>query len=170
MMLKSKNPEFVIRHTILADAKAYYEANTDDEAMKNFSTCPKNLAEARKEIMENIRNMNNKKAEFFTIEINGEAAGFFWIMDIVRRHKAIIGYGLKKEFRGKGIGTKALKMISNYAFNKYKLVRLWTKTRDFNKPSIRILQKAGFKYEGTMKKSNLRDGKFRNDTIWGKIK
>jgi ribosomal-protein-alanine N-acetyltransferase len=172
-IIKSKG--FVLRHLRMSDAKGYFECQTDAQARKMFMATPKSLADAKKELKQDLAKMNKKKPshEFFAIEINGEFAGFIWISEIsygYSKHKASLGYCLHKHFRGRGIGTVAIKSITDYAFKKYKLKRMATFTRTFNKASARALQKAGYKLEGILRKNKFKNGKYLDDMLWAKVR
>jgi len=137
---------------------------------------PKSVAEVRGGIKEAIKEMNKKKKpsfEKFAIEVNGECAGWVNIHDLNQKHqehRGIIGYCLHKKFRGKGIMSKAVKIITNYAFKKYKLKRLSGLCRTFNKASARTMEKAGYKLEGIMEKNKKKNGKYLDDMIWAVVR
>ena len=46
-ILKSKNPEFIMRHATMADAQDYLEVHKDKEASRNFMHVPKTLEQAK---------------------------------------------------------------------------------------------------------------------------
>ena len=120
MIIKTK--EFILRPLKVSDAQGYLECHQDEEAKENFTSVPKTLEESKKEIKDNIK---EKKA--FAIEVKGEFAGFInlEVNNHPRyKHSAIVGYGIKKDFRGKGLATKALKEITEYGFKELKLVRI----------------------------------------------
>ena len=64
-----------------------------------------------------------------------------------------VGYALKEECWGKGYMTEACKAIMDYAFKKYDLVIMAIRTSEVNKRSQRVIEKCGFKYEGTLRKA-----------------
>jgi ribosomal-protein-alanine N-acetyltransferase len=174
-ILKSKNPEFILRHITMNDAQGYFECQSDDYAARMFMCAPKNLKQAKKELREDLKRMSGRKPteEMFIIDVNGKCAGIIWLNDIsygFLKHKAGIGYAVHKDFRGKGYGGKAIKMITDYAFKKYKLVRMATHTRDFNIPSRKCLEKAGYQLEGILRKNKIKDGKYVNDCIYAKVR
>lgn len=166
----------MLRPLKMSDAEAYFECQNDKEARKNFMSNPKNVQEAKKELLEQIKGMKKKPIpsyESFAIEINGQVAGFIWVDGMDKkfeRHKAGIGYFLHKDFRGKGLGTKAIRTITNYAFKKYKLKRIFTVTRDFNIGSRKGLEKAGYKLEGILKKNKFKNGKYLNDCLYARVR
>ncbi len=64
------------------------------------------------------------------------------------RGSAEIGYSLRSDHWGKGLGIEAAKMLTWFAFDELKLHRLTAHCRTHNRPSIRLLEKLGFRREG----------------------
>jgi len=165
MILKSQNPKFILRPKKKSDLQSWYENQLDEDTARNFMSTPKNFEEAKKEFFE-----KSKNSESFVMDIDGEWVGSIGIHDIVKGHKAIISYEIAKKCRGKGITTKAVKMVTEYFFKKYKLKRISGNVRTFNKASARVLEKAGYKLEGILRKNKLKNGKFMDDMVYAKIK
>jgi ribosomal-protein-alanine N-acetyltransferase len=173
MIFKAK--DFILRPIELSDAKAYLKIMQDKESRKGFMSTPKNLKEVKEEIKESISKSKSKpvKGEKYAIEIEGEFAGSVGIGHLNNKfheHYGNIGYALDRKFRGKGITSKALKILVKYWFKKYKLKRIEGTCRTFNKASAKVLEKAGFKLEGILKKNKFKDGKYLDDMIWAKVK
>ncbi len=174
-ILMSKKPEFKLRHVKMSDLPAYFEIMRDKQVQKNFMNAPKTIKEARKKLKEKILGFKKKKPtqESFAIIVDDKVAGFVDLHDLNKKyflHRGIIGYCLVPEYRGKGITTKAVKMITDYAFKKYKLRRLEAFCRTFNKASARVLEKAGYKLEGILRKNKCKNGKYLDDMVWAKVK
>lgn len=53
------------------------------------------------------------------------------------------------DFRGKGYGTDAMKLLLKYAFRGLNMHRVNLSVFEFNKRAIRSYEKCGFRYEGT---------------------
>lgn len=64
-----------------------------------------------------------------------------------------LGYVLSEDYWGKGIMTEAAKSIIEYAFKVKKLDVLSVFHFTFNDRSRRVIEKCGFKYEGTLRKA-----------------
>ena len=96
----------------------------------------------------------------FAIAVADEAVGGigFTVQHDVARRSAEIGYWLGEEFWGRGIGTEALIAVTDYAFSNYDVCRLYAHVFDWNRASARVLEKAGYEFEGRMKKSVTKDG------------
>jgi len=74
-----------------------------------------------------------------------------------------IGYSLVPSERGKGYGTEAVRIMVDYLFLSKSIERIQAQTDARNVASQKVLEKAGFKKEGTMRKylfirGQLRDG------------
>ena len=173
MILKAKG--FVLRHTRMSDLKEYYETCKDKVMIKNFMSTPKNINEAREEIKKRMAEYKKKRppGESFVIEINGKFAGGIEIIGLSyghEKHKAKVSYFLKKEFRGKDLMVEPLKLVTKYAFKKYKLKRIEAFTRTFNKPSMKVLEQAGYKFEGILRKNKCKKGKYLDDAVYAKVR
>ena len=89
-----------------------------------------------------------------------ELGGFDWAAGT-----AWVGIGIgEKDYRGKGYGTDAMKVLLAYAFTELNLHRVNLNVFDYNRRAIRSYEKAGFKYEGTE-----RERIFRDDQRWDMI-
>ena len=64
-----------------------------------------------------------------------------------------ISYALMPNERGKGYGTEAVQLMVDYLFLSKDLVRIQAMVDLRNKASQRVLEKAGFQREGTIRKS-----------------
>jgi ribosomal-protein-alanine N-acetyltransferase len=70
-----------------------------------------------------------------------------------------IGYWLGEPFWGKGIATRALRAMTDYAFTQHDLVRIQAGVFDYNPASARVLEKAGYTFEARLRRSVFKDGK-----------
>jgi RimJ/RimL family protein N-acetyltransferase len=107
----------------------------------------------------------------FAIEVEGEAAGgvgFSPLADI-ERYSAEIGYWLGEPFWGRGIAAEALALVTDYAFAKCNLLRLFALPFADNGQSIRVLEKAGYTREGILRASSVKFGEPRDQALYAKI-
>jgi [ribosomal protein S5]-alanine N-acetyltransferase len=96
----------------------------------------------------------------FAIAVDQEAVGGigFTVQHDIAHRSAEIGYWLGEEFWGRGIATEALIAVTDYAFANYDLCRLYAHVFEWNPASARVLEKAGYKFEGRLKKSVTKNG------------
>jgi RimJ/RimL family protein N-acetyltransferase len=77
----------------------------------------------------------------------------------IERVGAEVGYWLGRAFRGRGIGTTALTLLTAHAFASHaELRRLWAVPFTRNIASARVLEKAGYRREGVLRQSAIKDG------------
>lgn len=74
-----------------------------------------------------------------------------------------IGIGAP-DYRSKGHGSDALRLVLRYAFHELNLFRLGLDVTEINTRAIRAYQKVGFQQEGIVRGAVLRDGR-RHDLI-----
>ncbi|MCX6750164.1 MAG: GNAT family protein [Candidatus Pacearchaeota archaeon] len=170
-----KGKGLILRHAKLSDAKVLFEIEQDKDTQKNMMSCAKRIKEVENSLKKRILDYKKKKpsGEKFVIEVDGEVAGDISIHDLNEpnvEHRAVISYSLHPKFRGKGITTKAVRLIVNYAFRKYKLKRLSARCRTFNKASARVLEKAGFKLEGIHRKELKKNGQYLDNMYWAIVR
>jgi [ribosomal protein S5]-alanine N-acetyltransferase len=75
-----------------------------------------------------------------------------------RRHQAELGYWLAKPLWGRGIMTAAVRAIRAHAFGRAGFTRLTATVFASNLASARVLEKNGFRLEGTLKRHYERGG------------
>jgi RimJ/RimL family protein N-acetyltransferase len=114
--------------------------------------------------------MKNLKELGFVIEIDKKAVGEIGLHEIKKDHKAMMGYWLGKEYWGGGVMTRVVKAMTKHGFNKLKLKRIYAGVYSWNKASMRVLEKAGYKLEGVLKKDELKSGKYIDVYLYAKIK
>ncbi len=99
--------------------------------------------------------------------------GSIALVDISETNKsAEIGYWISKDFTSKGYTSEALKIIEEFAFEDLNLNRIQIKCDELNKPSCRVAQKCGYKYEGKLREDtyNSYDHTLRNTLVYSKLK
>ena len=104
----------------------------------------------------------------FAITVNDEAAGGIGIAPgkDVERFSAEVGYWLGERFWGRGLATEALREITTYAFTVVKLHRLYAAPFAFNRASVRVLEKAGYRKEGTLRESAIKEGTVTDQELY----
>jgi len=132
---------------------------------------PYTLKDARSEIKHNLKSRRKKKKTEinFVIDMNGEVIGNIGIAKI-ENHKAELRYWLGEKYWGQGIMTEAVKLVTKHAFTKLGLRRLYAHVFSFNKASARVLKRAGYKYEGTLRKNSLKENRLIDNLLFAKVR
>jgi len=108
----------------------------------------------------------------FAIEYGGEVVGgvgFLLGRDIARM-SAEMGYWLSEEFWGRGIATRVVTAMSDWAFDQYNLTRVFATAFAHNAASIRVLEKAGFAREGVLRRSAIKNGVILDQVLFAKVR
>jgi RimJ/RimL family protein N-acetyltransferase len=114
--------------------------------------------------------IGSKPETNFAIAVNDNAVGGigFSIQPDVGYRSAEIGYWLGQEFWGRGISTEALIAVSDYAFANHDLCRLFAHVFEWNSASARVLEKAGYRFEGRLRKSVTKDKQTIDQLMYAK--
>lgn len=101
-----------------------------------------------------IRNLLSHAREGFglpyLIEHGGELAGQLNVSSIAygSLSSATIGYWVSERFAGKGVTPTAVALATDHCFFTMGLHRMEICIRPENEPSLRVVEKLGFRYEG----------------------
>jgi [ribosomal protein S5]-alanine N-acetyltransferase len=100
----------------------------------------------------------------FVVESNGEFAGQLNVSSISygSLSSATIGYWVSERFAGRGATPTAVALATDYCFFSLGLHRMEICIRPENEPSLRVVQKLGFRYEGLRRRYIHIDGDWRD--------
>jgi [ribosomal protein S5]-alanine N-acetyltransferase len=110
-------------------------------------------------------------ASNLAIEVNGEAAGAIGYVrgTDVERYSAEIGYWLAETYWRQGIASEALILVTDYVFGVLNLLRMFALPFADNTGSIRVLEKAGYVREATLRSSSVKYGQPRDQALYVRI-
>lgn len=108
----------------------------------------------------------------WAITVDDTAIGSIGVFrkDNVHRLTAEMGYYIAEEYWGKGIAAEAVRQVCTYLFENTDIVRIFAEPYDFNTGSCRVLEKANFVYEGTLRKNAFKNGQFLDMKLYSIIK
>jgi RimJ/RimL family protein N-acetyltransferase len=95
-------------------------------------------------------------------------AALLWGIDSHNR-VAHLGLTLRPAFRGRGLATDVVALLSHYGFAIRGMHRLQLETLADNAPMIRAAQRAGFTIEGTLREAAWVDGRFHDEVVLGRL-
>ncbi|AIG29405.1 GNAT family acetyltransferase [Flavobacterium psychrophilum] len=84
--------------------------------------------------------------------------------------KAEIGFWLLPEFWGQGFMQEAFPLICDYGFNKLDLNRIEGFVDSENTNCKKAVERLNFKFEGTMRDCEIKEGKYLSVAIYSKLK
>lgn len=106
------------------------------------------------------------------IEHAGEAIGSVGLHPLtdVARFTAEVGYWIGRAFWGRGLTTEALRRFTEYAFEHFRFERLEGWVFATNPSSGRVLEKAGYELEATLRRSAFKDGRFVDCHLYARLR
>ena len=104
---------------------------------------------------------NEDETFAFAITLDDKVIGSIGVFrqQNIHRQTAEMGYYIAEEYWGKGIMTDAVKQICEYVFENSDILRIYAEPFAYNTGSCRVLEKAGFQYEGTLRNNAVKNGK-----------
>ena len=108
----------------------------------------------------------------FAIVHSGEVVGSIGVFRQGNIHSrtAEMGYYIGENYWGKGIATEAVKKVCAYVFENSDIMRIYAEPFARNKASCRVLEKAGFVCEGTLKANAVKNGIVEDMKMYAIIK
>jgi ribosomal-protein-alanine N-acetyltransferase len=107
----------------------------------------------------------------FAIEYDGQFAGQLNVSSITygSLSSATIGYWVSERFAGKNVTPTAVALASDYCFFQLGLHRMEICIRPENAPSLRVVEKLGFRYEGLRRRYIHINGDWRDHYCFGLV-
>jgi len=158
--IKTELPGKKVRLRIVkpSDAEAIYR-NIKDKAMVQWTShiphpYPRPLADQYMRLCRRLWRVGAQYTFSVFSKETGELVGLTGLMRVNGKHKnAELGYWVGKKYWNRGYATEAVGLILQFGFKQLKLERIYAGTYDKNMPSQKVLQRCGFKHEGTMRKA-----------------
>ncbi len=154
------------------DADFVYEMMQDEDYRKHYleRLIFKNVDDAKSDINQSIKDAKRGTRFYFIVRRGKENIGILDVYKISKSDKkASIGYGIKKECWGSGIGSEVCKLGLEFIEKKLKLHSVEATADPLNKASHRVLEKNGFKLLATVKDYYYDRGKFIDRAIYWKV-
>jgi ribosomal-protein-serine acetyltransferase len=115
-----------------------------------------------------LQGMATERRWSWLIRYKGQAAGRIGIfVSFPEGREAELNYWIGEEFTGKGIVTRAARVITDYAFATLNLYHILIGFADINPKSGAVAERIGFKYEFTKRHGTLQDDEWRDLHFWG---
>jgi len=92
------------------------------------------------------------------------------LLDDVYKMNVELGYWVTETFWGQGIATIAVELMTQYVFETFAINRIVAEVFDYNKASMRVLEKNGYYLETVRRKGILKNDLLTDDFVWVKQK
>ena len=125
-----------------------------------------------KEFISAMLSADENETFAFAIMVDDKVVGSIGIFRQGNIHSqtAELGYYIAEEYWGKGIMTEAVKQICEYVFGDSDIIRIYAEPFAYNIASCRVLEKAGFQYEGTLRSNAVKNGKVIDMKMYSLLK
>jgi RimJ/RimL family protein N-acetyltransferase len=98
-----------------------------------------------------------------------ELIGGIGFDNLIKGHRAEIGYWLAKPHWGHGIMSSVVAHACRVAVREWNLVRITALVFENNLASVRVLEKNGFELEARLRKYFSRDGEFSDAFLYARV-
>ncbi len=150
MILETKN--LILDNRPLKYLDELYELMKEDNKwLSTWTLIPYrvNKKAVKKYYADEIR---HKNALFVILNKQKEVMGMISLHKNTQHNSATIGYWQGLYYRNKGYMTEATQKVLEYGFLKLKLMRIEICAAEQNIPSLTVIEKCGFHYEGIRRK------------------
>lgn len=107
----------------------------------------------------------------FAIDVEGEAVGGIGVRlgEDIHHGSAEIGFWLSEDYWGRGLMTEAVLAMTEFAFERFGVGRIWAGVFERNTASMRVLEKAGYEFEGRLRRAVIKDGEALDQLIYARL-
>lgn len=108
----------------------------------------------------------------FAVTVDGRVVGNVgaFRQGNIHRRTAELGYYLAEEYWGRGIMTEAVRQLCDRLFAETDILRIFAEPFADNVGSCRVLEKAGFSYEGTLRAHAVKNGRVLDMRMYARLK
>jgi ribosomal-protein-serine acetyltransferase len=99
-----------------------------------------------------------------------ELLGVVGLDSCVHLHRSCeLGYWLRRDATGKGLMTEAAHVTVEFAFKRMAMHRIRCAAATDNFPSLRVIQRLGFRFEGIARQAELVQSRWLDHAVFGKL-
>ncbi len=167
-----KTERINIRPVSINDKESIFVYRSDPETHKYLSLIPKTVDDVDDFIKKSssVFNVQGTWFQFVIIEqLSNQVIGDIGIhfLDTDPENKQVeIGYTLNKKYHGKGYATEALTVVINYLINYLNKHRITASIDPTNIPSIKLIERLGFRKEAHFIESLFFHGMWVDDVVY----
>ena len=151
-----------IRPWDLKDADALAQALSNKKILNNLRDgLPyPYTAEDAEEYITSMINADPTDTFAFAIIADGKVIGSIGVFrgENIHRQTAEMGYYIAEDYWGRGIMTDIVRQTCEYVFAHSDILRIFAEPFAHNTASCRVLEKAGFQFEGLMRNNAVKNG------------
>ncbi|MFA6306685.1 MAG: GNAT family N-acetyltransferase [Patescibacteria group bacterium] len=164
-------PKIKLRPQKISDAKKFYEILNNQNFVYLTSVRPKSVLAEKNWLKGNTKRQKENTEWNYAIIYGEEVVGAIGVkINYHRRYVGEIGYFIDEKYWGKGIASRAVKLMEDVCFKKLKLMRIEILMQPANIASEKVAIKNGYRKEGRMRKAlKEKDGKMKDCYSYAKV-
>lgn len=107
----------------------------------------------------------------FAITVGDKLVGSIGVFRCENIHfrTAEMGYYIGEHYWGKGLGTSAVMQVCDYVFEHTDIIRIFAEPFAYNAASCRVLEKAGFQFEGLLRSNAVKNGNVLDMKMYARV-
>jgi ribosomal-protein-alanine N-acetyltransferase len=167
-----RTERLVLRPAAASDVQEYHSLLLDSVASKFGQKPPRSLQDTEQRLRRSLARQSAGDILNWAIAetADGPLLGYVCLVRIDRTHaRSEVGYQLRSDHWGKGFMTEALGAVADHGFRDLGFHRLEGHTHPENRPSIGVLERCGFVFEGVLRENHLMDGVFHDSAVYGRL-
>ncbi len=174
-MFRVEGKKIVLMPLLLSDAREV-ALNANDRLVNKLVPLlpfPYELKHAKEFIRTSMREFQRRESCIFGIHLKGEKklVGVIGFKSFdFGNGNSEVGYWIGSNYWHLGIGSEALELLLGFGFNELGLNRAYAVVRRENLASRKLLEKLGFKFEGTLRKHLRSRRGFNDGLVFGILK
>ena len=90
--------------------------------------------------------------------------------DNIHYRTAEMGYYMGEKYWGRGYMTEAVKLVCDFVFENTDIIRIFAEPLAYNTASCRVLEKAGFMFEGVLRSNAYKNGNIVDMKMYALVK
>ena len=124
------------------------------------------------EYINSMRMADKNKTFAFAITVDDKVVGSIGVFrcDNIHSRTAEMGYYIGEPYWGCGLGTSAVTQVCTYIFEHTDIIRIFAEPFAYNTVSCRVLEKAGFQFEGLLRSNAVKNGNVIDMKMYSLIK
>jgi RimJ/RimL family protein N-acetyltransferase len=124
------------------------------------------------EYINSMLSADKNKTFAFAITVDDKVIGSIGVFrcDNIHSRTAEMGYYIGESYWGCGLGTSAVTQVCTYIFENTDVIRIFAEPFAYNTASCRVLEKAGFQFEGLLRSNAVKDGNVIDMKMYSLIK
>lgn len=164
--------DITLRPLVMEDAQDMFEYCSLDEIADGMTWDAHESVEDTKWFIDyTLNRLEGSNDVFFAIEVDGKMVGSTSLLYVDNRHHvAELGYMLNPAFAGRGIVTRAVKLIMNHGFNTMEMNRIQARCFIENTGSENVMKRVGMELEGILRKRMFVKGQYHDMKLYSVLK